>query len=115
MERKNVLVGLPVDVASDLDAVCRHGERTLFIVDAIREKLAGEPIAQRARDERAAAIEAATGVRELTPEEGAQWWYEVDKRITETVRRELAAGLIPPMRRIRNVLGDAVITDEDES
>ena len=40
---------IPVDLASDLDAVCQPGRRSQFIVEAILEKLDKEPAAQRAR------------------------------------------------------------------
>ena len=71
---KNVLVGLPADVSADLDAVCPPGQRlrTTFIVAAIREKLADEPVVQRAREQRAAAAkEKRLAGEELTPEEEA--------------------------------------------
>lgn len=78
---KNILVGLPADVAADLDLVCPPGGRTRFIVAAIREKLYREPAAQRARQERGASIKAApVEGRKLTPAEAAQWWHDVEQR-----------------------------------
>ena len=77
---KNILVGLPADILADLEAVCPARGRTRFIVAAIREKLGSEPAAQRAREERAAAIKAKAGTGELTPEEEAQWWHEAESR-----------------------------------
>ncbi len=72
---------IPADVLADLDAACPTRGRTMFIVAAIRAKLAGEPAAQRARKERAAAIKAQPGTgRELTKAEAAQWWYDVMMR-----------------------------------
>ena len=45
---------LPSDLLADLNAVCRTGERTQYIVAAIRARLEAEPAAQRAREERKA-------------------------------------------------------------
>ena len=75
---KNVLVGLPPDVASDLEEVCPPRTRSHFIVLAIREKLARHPVAQRLgkeRDDSIARKEAAG--EELTPEEEAWWRHKL--------------------------------------
>ena len=53
---------IPADVLADLDAVSPPRGRTRFIVAAIRERLDGEPAAQRARKERAESIKEKLGV-----------------------------------------------------
>ena len=80
----SIQLRMPADVLADLDAVSPPRGRTRFIVAAMRERLAGEPAAQRARKERAAAIKEKPGTgRELTPAEAAQWWHDVETRNVE--------------------------------
>ena len=58
----SIQLRMPADVLADLDAVSPPRGRTRFIVAAMRERLAGEPAAQRADgSERAAAIKEKPG------------------------------------------------------
>ena len=87
-----VTLRIPADVLADIDAVCHHqrGLRTKFIVSTLRRRLAAEPAAQRAREERETAIKAKAGHPEqLTPEEAAQWVFERLERPTEDLRGDL--------------------------
>ena len=83
---------IPADLAQDLDAFCRDTERTRsqIIIEAIRARLAGEPAAERSRNERAATIaeKVSTG-QEMTDPETVDWWRAVDERIAKAVTREL--------------------------
>ena len=102
----SIQLRMPADVLADLDAVSPPRGRTRFIVAAMRERLAGEPAAQRARKERAAAIKEKPGTgRELTPAEAAQWWHDVETRNVEVKG---------PTRYIISVGGEAHVVGKED-
>ena len=97
---------MPADVLSDVDAVCPDRGRTRFIVAAVREKLAGEPAVQRAREAREAAIAAKAGTDEqLTPEEAAHWNH---------TRIEQAPTIEGPTRYIVNIGDEWHAVDKED-